>query len=517
MARNNKNKNNKKYDKDKNKKFNKGKENKKNEYTKDKEKKKDEKPLPTSEGFISGVNIQEVDSPSAMTYYRAAMTDINISLEDVFDVSSIVDTIGNSIQDVIDAYATNKGYVSSTTPTDVINYINYSMNALSIIVALFRANNGSKLRAQGGTEISEFVTEFFESNTDDYERIMTGQSFDKQVYKYGVSNAVWARQTLSSLSHLYLNESITNTILYLFGNVFTAAPFAALGNSAMFKVNNHDKEPRNYVAGETSADGTYYSSSTSGITTPGSTLDVMLDNMKALKSSKKDLISILKVLGFSNSHPKNIDFTRDLTGQTISMVQDPNLMYILGNTLLDFGEFPNNDTDIVNLIVNFYDTESSVFAYNEQVHLPIQELSIMWLLRAKTKLGGGSAILTSDDNVQSSRIAIPFRIDATSASSTIADTMLKTQKLIAAGTAYGMLIGIPIIAIPLIQYTGTSITAISVNYDVNEGANVYLFDNSEIDIIRSVVQSKMLFGADYRQELESKFIALSGQPTSIKY
>ena len=313
-------------------------------YSKPKEELKDEG---MSSGLLSAVKVtgNEVYGVSANQQTISSVSDFDITVRDIVvgdqlvqSSSALNDLLEGPISELIDAYATARGYVTSVTYTKVSEYVVKSQRMLNLLFHMFRAQNVRNVVTPGGQPIGELLAErpsirFSGGGVADYiingtdTAVATNHVNDGDV---AISNSTWASSWLSQLVHMKLSKPMVEYSASLFGTFYQ----------------------------ETQPNGTtLYSfipetlTSSTGISV-FSRYDALATTLASMRAADRDLVDILNFLGFTNEEVINLDFNRDIRKQTLPIIQDPAFLSMFINTNL-YG-LENNDADVIDLFYDVY-------------------------------------------------------------------------------------------------------------------------------------------------------------------
>jgi hypothetical protein len=246
--------------------------------------------------------------------------------------TSVNSLLDRQLQDLIDAFATARGYSTNVTVADVAAYLKASEEVLSLITYLHRSQNATKFTTDTGYNLGTVLgsrPNGFTSAADianfigDNATTLTPLINDGSV---GISNVDWGRVYLSLLSDVKLPRATVSYILSMFGTFYS-----------------YDKSGSFILAGVPA-----FMASTSSVSTLIAGLDTVLTN---LRGANADLIDIMHYLGFNSELAVAIDFARDQRALTVPMVNDEvfNAMAFNGFVQDPIGGL---DSDVANL---FYD------------------------------------------------------------------------------------------------------------------------------------------------------------------
>lgn len=255
--------------------------------------------------------------------------------------------ISTTLEELIKAFATARGYTTSVTPAVVEDYVEYSYQYLALILHLYRAQNASQIKSPAGLTIGRTLGSRPEGLTTmndvanyigDNASTLSALAFDGGL---SISNSVWSKDYLANLVHVKLARGQVQAAVSLFGQFYAVNK----GTSGVVI-----PVPSNLV-------------SATSIATQKANLVTAMDG---LRNTYPDLIDILHFVGFTNEIVNSLDFTRDQRGLTAPMVYDENFLAAYYNAFIPnpsisadddldlywdyFGEFgPLNFADSVDL------------------------------------------------------------------------------------------------------------------------------------------------------------------------
>jgi hypothetical protein len=413
-----------------------------------------------------------------------------------FDQLVSHDLVGDQIAAFIAAFASSRGYATDVVPQDVIDLVQNSILALSILGVMKRSMDAANLTNSVGQEVKQLFTVTQKNLSGASETSMINNMIDQlaiesaalEDYSFSISNTVWQQDYLSELGQLYLPEKLAKLVYYITTNVF---------------------ESRN-----TSIDSIVYNVLWPTITRGEESDDLnvlFLSTMSTINTAlaaKTDLRVILTELGMSSVHTINLDWDRDIKGQTLRLVNDANLMYMLGQAYPEFGEdWPIlSDTYWANTIAD-PNISGSTFGFNDQIELDFDKLSLLFNMRGKVR-ALSIATHRADSDIEHIYL-LPIELAAFSNGAVDApDNEVKDLQVRLALTTYYSQSVLPHHAYGLIRMDvdwdsgvwGASVSISETN--ALGGSNVYKFN--DFTLYRSIAETETLYGVGYRKKLQTK-------------
>jgi hypothetical protein len=274
---------------------------------------------------ITGIN----DVLTSASFYdlTTAVTHIALPTADLVDsTSSLIDA---SIEDVINAFSSAKGYTSSVTPAIIRGHMKQVVKAVEALVVLKRSQDGKELTDSQGTDLDDV---FFAVATDGRQYATSGGGFDPSVVAGAVpvttlgvaaiSNAAWANTYLAELGKLVIPQKVFDMLISLYSGVYNN-PQAGLDSYFSFWPNS--------VVGLTA------------LTTPEVVFSNAITTINSNLSSYPDLRTMLGLLGLDAAPCLNYDWNRDIKGQSVMMFDDPLIYTLIKNEFLSFSAFDEVD------------------------------------------------------------------------------------------------------------------------------------------------------------------------------
>jgi len=266
--------------------------------------------------------------------------------------SSLNDLIEAPIEELIKAYATARGYVTSTTYADVSTYVYKSLDLFSLLLHMFRAQNVRNVQTPSGIEVGRILSlrpSVLYSSSAVADRIIndtdvataTNHVDDGAV---SISNLVWSSDWLSELTHVKLSEPMVKWAVSCF------AVFYQLTSNGTTTLYSFIPE---------------ILTNSSGVSVQ-TRFNSLAADLATLRSDHPDLVDILNFLGFTNNEVIAMDFTRDSRKLTLPIIEDEFLKLQFINANL-YG-LAANDDDVSEL---FFDLNGkfSALDYSDDVQL----------------------------------------------------------------------------------------------------------------------------------------------------
>jgi len=449
-----------------------------------------------SSGLLSAIKVtgNEVYGVSANQQTVGSVTDFDITVKDIIIGDQLAESsnalnslLEGPISELIDAYATARGYVTSVTYTKVSQYVVQSQRMLNLLFHMFRAQNVRNVVTPGGQSIGALLAKrpsvrFSGPKVADYvintpsEATTTNHIDDGDV---SISNSTWASDWLSQLVHMKLSKPLVEYSASLFGTFYQ----------------------------QTQSNGTtLYSfipetlTSSSGISV-FARYDALATSLASMRAADRDLVDILNFLGFTNEEVIQLDFNRDIRKQTLPIIQDPAFLSMFINTNLHGVE--NNDDDVISL---FYDVYGKFTAMNapDDVQLSADVVFASRVLRGK--VFGHHIIKTLNDS-GAERILAAYPLPLYLSISDYPSAGQAVFQRLALIKARSMAAGIP--ELPYSDYSGQvaevngspAINTSIVSY-VNEHANVYVLPDT-FDFYTLAKKAEMIMGnVNYRKQIQ---------------
>lgn len=279
--------------------------------------------------------------------------------------SSAIDGVGSlissTLEELIDAYATARGYVTSVTAAKVEDYVEYSYQYFATIMHLLRAQNGSQLKTDQGFNLGSHLGSKPQATVGmgsvanfigDAGATTVSVNYDGDI---SISNKDWSSKYISELVHVKLSRGQVQFAVAMFGSHY-------LANSGGTGITTFI--PSNVV-------------STTATTTQ---LENLAGQMAALRAADKDLIDIVNFLGFTNELVLAFDYTRDVRGLTVDLKADPNIESALYNAFVPLASI-SSDSDM-DIFWNYFGTFSPL-NYADDANLDASVLFNSLILRGR--------------------------------------------------------------------------------------------------------------------------------------
>jgi len=302
-------------------------------------------PISITGNEVYGVSALQLATGASTDTYTFIAKDIPISVSSILDSSTNLNSlISAPVEELIKAYATARGYVTNTTYANVSEYVYKSLEALSLLMHMFRAQNVSQLKTDTGLDIGTVLgsrpsARVAGGQIPDF--IINGVAASANHVNDGavsISAKDWSQQWLSHLVHLKLSQPLVKWAASMF-SVF-------------------------YQSSGSNSQTTMYSfvpdiiTNSSGIAVK-TVYDTKIADLAALRNAKPDLVDILNFLGFTNEDIVPLDFTRDLRQLTLPVIVDNNFEAMYVNT--NFEGLADSDDDVEDL---YFDINGDFNALN---------------------------------------------------------------------------------------------------------------------------------------------------------
>jgi len=254
---------------------------------------------------------------------------IPISLQDLLfngSSTSINPLIDEELQEIIDSYASSRGYTTNVSVADVQDYLQTSADYLSALLWLYKAQNAKRMIGYDGFDIGGWLgsrPSVLADGDDLAQYVVNGVAVPNAVVNdaaVGINNTDWSTM-LATLAHVRLSAPIVSLLVGLFG-----VDYMVQGNGA-------------------NAIYQLFPSGLANATAAMTTLTGYGTTLAGYRNSFPDLADIMEFIGYSSDFVVGMDFTRDQRGLTPSIVQDPEFDYIRVNSAIDFGGYFSNDDD----------------------------------------------------------------------------------------------------------------------------------------------------------------------------
>lgn len=292
------------------------------------------------------------------------------------------------LEQVISAFSTERGYISSTTAQNIYKAFELSYDILSIIVTKWRFEN---LAALKDTTTGMSIAGLFNGTMADanYNRqldlvqlIDASQTGSPQLKADSgkVSNVEWTREWVGNLSLVSLPKS---AILDVFDKFM-----------AYFKMPKSQIETYFHFIPYAWIDPTISDYKTSNLK---HVLDVKIQEIKDLRTAHPDLVQILNLIGWNDNTHLNHDFTRDITATTLLVREEDFITDVIANSTLSKDELTyveimkSYNNPIVRTIYSSKISGSSL-AYDDKVTEDITYLRQLFSYVGNAALGIGDSL-----------------------------------------------------------------------------------------------------------------------------
>jgi len=288
---------------------------------------------PTS-NEVYAVAAQNVPVGASSDYFDFVAKDIVMAPTAVLQsTAALNDLVEKPVEELIKAYATARGYVTSTTYADVSSYVYKSLELFTLLLHMYRAQNVRNVQTPSGIPVGEILSlrpSVSYSNAYVADRIINGTAVSAATNHVddgaaSISNLDWSSTWLSQLTHVKLSEPLVKWAVSHF------SVFYQLVENGVTTIYSFIPQTLTTSSGVTVA----------------TRFNTLASDMETLRSGHPDLIDILNFLGFTNSEVIAMDFTRDGKKLTLPIIEDEFLKLQFINTNL-YG-IASNDTDVKNL------------------------------------------------------------------------------------------------------------------------------------------------------------------------
>lgn len=434
---------------------------------------------------IYAVSSLHVTTGGTADFFQFRAKDIPLQqsaiLDDTTNMNSLLEA---PISELIRAYATARGYTTGVDYAKVSTYVWNSLEAFSILLHMFRAQNVRQLKTDSGIDVGFVLGNrpSVSSVTFVPQYVINGVLPNPAYVDDGavnINNTTWSRDWLSPLTHFKLSEPLVKWAISMF--------------SVFYRV---------------STDGvsTHLTFVPSLLTTSSgvaaySRYSTLVSALQTARQTDADLVDILNFLGFTNEGVISIDFTRDARQLTMPVIDDEFIQYMYVNSNLE--GLADQDSDVAN---HFYDINGSFSALN---YVDDAQLSADLVFAAKY-LGDGAlphnvykTAYSGGQSLAEPYYPFPLNINV----GTYPATQAIMDRLIGVGKYHGTsgLPQIPYIPEAIIQdLLGSPTIAQSslVLAFVAEGANTYVLPET-FDFYKLVKRAEIIMdNTEYRSKLQ---------------
>jgi len=420
--------------------------------------------------------------------------------------------VSAQMNSIITAFAINRGYTTGVTAAKILTYIQTSCTAFGILLALYRSQNVAALTDGRGNAISNLFQVRPYGNLTGVQilqHIHNGSEPSMVDDADNISNAEWAQHYLSELPKLVLPVQWIPIIMYFF--------------SAFFDIGGAGSSGHKYLG--------FYPSVLSGATTMEAEYDTLIATLDAMVLADPDITQILDLFGFTSEPIVNLDFTRDLKGQTLLAIKDPRIhSFITNSQLFDIMGGAYNDDDVVNTYWDIFGI-NNIFSYPDVLDINVDLIGIELVFRQGLQAtisphslwimcsGRYWAEVTGES---STGIMInPFAFTgiggALGDASRITDLVALSDRMRRYSHYLGFLIPYETTITMSADAVGVfTISSTIVTTHVLESANTYDMGD-DVATIQNVLVVTLLFGPGYRQTMQSLLAKMRYGNTNISY
>lgn len=472
--------------------------------------------IDTTMPTITLVN-SRLQSPGGTTASQEfVVTDIALSPSAFVYAGHGESLVGPIMTSLINGFATARGYVTTLVANDINLYLTYAASMLANLLSLWRSQSASQIRTQDGINVGPAITDIV-SQTYSTGNLYTQISRNVaptliQTEDDGISNAVWAQTYVAEIQNCRLPKSVVELIVKMYSVAYSFKPYSDMGSDSIFLIRP------------------------SGTASAITGFNTAVSNINALVASKPDLFSFLDFLGITNEHAIQLDFTRDLKGQTLNIIEDEKIVFALLNAKTFWGS-DLTDSDVAQLFVDYQAEGTTAFDYTDVSNLDMNEGALTMLIRpeggspATPTLAGMSKVVSNTgtylwqgaDRIKCWIYSPSLYLQPTvSFTGTLADFVLLQSNFEHAQANWNRYIGINRPYSQVYDITGTGVlnNAISIIAPtdlVSEGSNVYFYSASDWIIVSGVLHLAVVFGATWRYDLQAKLNNLAKSPSNVRY
>lgn len=480
------------------------KENKRNEEQKDKVQPSPFFGMESSSSEFAVANIRAVNVPNLVENVQSIHHFIEYVDEILLDRSPET-TI--QVQDIINKWASGRGYPTSVTADVVRKYVKASLRGFSLLRSILRRNNSYNARGYKSRDLSALFRGIPDSNVYKVTAWGSGNMAPRTsitTLTLSISNNDWKNKYTSKVKDFYMNKSQFEYIMARYDNYFIidgVSPDKAivewhpLGKSISY---TYEGQTRTLSANNT-LNASHY--------TLGD-LDAIQNFLTTMRNDYKDLDQVLNMLGFTSAYAISADYSRDEFGQTIKYAYDTDMSKMLFNMSL---AFVGNKTVAEHLGIGIF-PELIEFGINEveSKKLPLGSLIAIARTTPFAFEGGETdyataycqSIILNEDGT-SSGIDVLLGEVVIKSSGALTDPFTIMNNL-AARQEVGLRLHQNQL-VNIVNYAGTSTTSLSITYRVNEEAMIWTLPvaASGVEIALDEMRKIFMFGAEYRATLQA--------------
>lgn len=342
---------------------------------------------------VYAVNSQRVDVGGSGTSQEIYVKHVPIGQLILESTSTPNSLLTDQLQDLINAYATARGYVTGVTVAKVAAYLSNSFNLFAMIVFIHKAQNGTRYTTTDGVDIGKLLGSRIKASTglsaSNVANYVGDNNVNYRALEYegevSYSNTVWSRDWLSHLSKVKLSRGLAQEAISLFSKNYALSPDGS------------------YIA--VPFPQVLLSASTAAVVRDG-----ILTSMNTARSTDPDLIDIMEFLGFTSEMVTQMNFDRDQRGLTLEVMYDEVFNAAAYNASLE-NPLASGDTDFSNLYWDRFGVYSilhpvDTMDFNASALFPILSLRGNIVEHFQIQL-----IRSSDTGVGVDRFNFPFMVN----------------------------------------------------------------------------------------------------------
>lgn len=342
---------------------------------------------------VYAVNAQRVDVGGTATAQEIYVKHIPMASTILESSSTPNSLLTDQLQDLINAYATARGYTTGVTTAKVAAYLEYSFNLFSILVFIHKCQNGNEYTTTDGVDLGKLLGSRIKASTGlsaasianyigDGAGAIKALEFEGDI---SYSNTAWSRDWLSHLSKIKLSRGLVQEAISLYSTNYALSPDGS------------------YI-------GVIFPNTLRTASTAASVRDGIVTNMNNARAADPDLIDILEFLGFTSELVSQMNFDRDQRGLTLSVMYDEVMNAALYNAALE-SPFASGDSDFSGL---YFDKFGHYSVLNPVDTMDFNASSLFPVLMLRGKIGEHyqvQLVRSSDTGVGVDAYAFPFMVN----------------------------------------------------------------------------------------------------------
>lgn len=301
---------------------------------------------------IALVNAKEVNL-GASDAPELAVIPLNFSFSSLITNSEVVAMSSTLLENFINEFATQRGYVTTVTPTVVRDHIENSIQLLEVLAYMLKIQNASKKVDQKGNLVDGVFTRRVIGIKTTKEIFVDGTAHTTSLENnLNLSNSVWAQSYLSILPQLKLPRGFANMIYNRFVGYY------ALNSGAM----------ESYIS--------YIPIILKNNSDVKAAFATLAASLRTRTQTYPDLNLLMSMIGWNATEAIDLNFTRDLTGNTIVIIDEPDLRQTLLNSYVFWKSIlPGITTDAdTDKLLYTTDVNNSTFMYEQFASVSVEEL-----------------------------------------------------------------------------------------------------------------------------------------------